>query len=337
MANLFEYMKSAYERLEKETKDALAAKSHSASLRDAAFELFGENFEITYDGTRLRELLYAIHESSMHILLMRLVAQDHIRNAALNGGWPVLKLRRASKEEPNPESPGDEARKDEQPTPTLKGKNYNKNKKEATRRKKLRQANRATTDQAEAAEKSSEAVEEAESNQFASTEHVHESTLDNENAASLTPLGQPVNTDNNIIPTDTSIKASDPPSSPSSDIKPQAQQIATVIEGDTKDAKPSTETTPAKLEDLKGQDTDSGWEEIPESLLLDDNQGWKQVEGKRKKFKKDLRGKASHNTTASTSSDVVSFWCSDPHFLTFHFFTFSYIHFFIYSLFTKSN
>jgi len=139
MTNLFKYMNAAYERLEKETRDAIQAESHSSAFGDACTEYFGHNFEITHEPERLKELLSSLHKTNVHLLIVRLMSGSHIEDC-IKTDKKDLSQQAKSRDELSLALFEDTGNQEEQkPAPTpAKGKNYDQNKKRAERKKRQR-------------------------------------------------------------------------------------------------------------------------------------------------------------------------------------------------------
>jgi hypothetical protein len=185
MGDLFKYMSAAYERLEKETKDALQAESHSSAFSDACTEYFGQNFEKTQDPERLSKLLYNLHETNAHILLMRLAGGQHIEDTIETDKKALSKRTTSGAELTLALFKDTESQVEQEPAPTLtKGKNYINNKKRAERKKRQR-ATVAENGEVEGVADPSESLKETMDNSAASAEHHDESILEGENVGHI--------------------------------------------------------------------------------------------------------------------------------------------------------
>jgi hypothetical protein len=139
MANLFKYMSTAYERLEKETKDALQAETYSTALTDACKEYYGENFDVNKDAGRLEALLTSLHKTNVNFLFARLLGGHHIDDTIERDKQALSKPTNSAEglsialfEDVDSQTEHQVA-----PTPT-KGKNHDQNRKKMERKKKKR-------------------------------------------------------------------------------------------------------------------------------------------------------------------------------------------------------
>ncbi len=160
MTDLFRYMSTAYERIEKETKDALQAKSHSSEFADACREYFGQNFDISKDAGRLEALLANLHETNINLLLTRLFGRHHIEDT-IERDKQALSKGTTSTEEHTPALFEDaNIQTEEQAAPALaKGKNYDHNKKKLERKKRKR-ATRPDNSQVDVSKDSKDSLKE---------------------------------------------------------------------------------------------------------------------------------------------------------------------------------
>lgn len=188
MANLFKYMNAAYERLERETKDALQTESHSSAFADACIEYFGQNFETTQEPERLKKLLFSLQETNVHILILRLISRHHIEDCVETDKKELSELKKAREEVKEVtialfEGTGSQTKQQPAPTPT-KGKNYSQNKKRAERKKRQR-ANITGNSQVEVEKYTTESLKETVDKSAASAERHDGSILEDENAAHI--------------------------------------------------------------------------------------------------------------------------------------------------------
>jgi hypothetical protein len=185
MANLFKYMNAAYERLEKETREALQAESHSSAFADACTEYFGQNFEITQEPKRLNELLSNLHKPNVHLLILRLMGGHCIKDCIETDKKDLYEQPKSREGRTLALFEDTESEKGLQsaPTPT-KGKNYNQNKKRAERKKRQR-ATRVEYSRLEVAENTSDLLKEEVDNSEASDERHYGSIQEDENIAHI--------------------------------------------------------------------------------------------------------------------------------------------------------
>lgn len=185
MANLFKYMNAAYERLEKETKDALQAESHSPAFADACTEYFGQNFGMAQEPERLKKLLSSLHETNVHVLILRLISGHHIEDCIEADKKDQSELTKSREGLTLALFEDTESQTEQQPAPTpTKGKNYDQNKKRAERKKRQR-ATIADNGQVEVAKETTEPVKEMVDKSAASAKCHDGQILEDENAAHI--------------------------------------------------------------------------------------------------------------------------------------------------------
>lgn len=340
MSELYESMDYAYRRLEKQTKDALIGDNDTQALSDAARELLGGNFTITQDPVRLQNLLELLHDKNVHQLLVRLAAKEHIDRTVKNDRR-ALAAQKHLEEVAEASILGEEMHCSEQAGPVEKGKNYKKNKRTAERRK---NAKKAENNQAAVAQNPTESKEVANST-AASVTQSDECLVGKETTmfpTSLEPLTQiefaasngsfqdPVPFLSNAATpssaeepnTALSLSISGSSLSPLGVLDPDnatkaslnAYSSKAVLDSESTELNIPSSSGPTNQESsnnfllqiiedhhasiLSNGDTETG-------LAHDDDHGWKQVQGKRKKYKKDKRNEGSSNI-ANASSSVVS-------------------------------
>jgi hypothetical protein len=334
MANLFKYMNAAYERLEKETRDALQAESHSSAFGDACTEYFGQNFEITQEPERLKELLSSLHKTNVHLLIVRLMSGSHIEDC-IETDKKDLPQQAKSREELSLalfEDTGSQKEQEPAPTPT-KGKNYDQNKKRAERKKRQRTIIVGNS-QVETAQGTSGSLKETADNYDASAEHHYGLILEYENAAHISQDRKRPSFSKFFLETDsnpaTIIEDVDISHCAASgerlDKSNEEDNIAIFLTAtgkrikidctdltDLSEAPDPSSSSPVvekpiaaiALEDIQDQKSSFKYKEYLEDTLENaDNHNWTQVGGSRKKFKESNRTSVNPNTSNASPVKV---------------------------------
>jgi hypothetical protein len=185
MANLYEYTCTAYERLVKETKNALQAKTYSEGVVDACTEYYGDMFDVRMDPERLEALLTSIHETNVHSLCERFRARHHIEDTLERDKQVLSKRTKPTKQQTIyiiEETKGQEEQQTAI-TPT-RGKNYEQNRRKSEKKKQKR-ANAAKINYAQVPNDPQDSLQEIVDKSIISIEGHDEPTLLNENATHL--------------------------------------------------------------------------------------------------------------------------------------------------------
>jgi hypothetical protein len=319
-------MEAAYQNLLRDTEDALLGEKDS-DLANAARELFGENYVVSEDPERLPRLLHLLHEQNIHQLVIRLAANEHI-DRTVERDKNVFAVQKVLKREADTTILGQLDQDEEQLTVAGQGKNHKKNKKTAAKRKEKARAKKAQNLEAGNAQEGA-----ATNDLTSSAKDAVWTTLEEQGAISLSTPDQSTKLEGAVVesPIEGHILSSSPatlesgavhdavldsngsslsPTGTLDSVKKLIVAVGSEVSGSAthngKDQEASHKPTLPDSHDVQQGLSNVLAGEWETALTNGDNHGWQQVQGKRKKSKKDKNVEESTNATIDSSSMVSS-------------------------------